>query len=387
MQQLSLRENRSPSSLYAHQRHALVALAQVLLELEQAEAARRLGTLAHRQRNLPAPTYTRLFGVDAPLRRLQAWLADPGGPRFVSIEGMGDLGKTALAHAAVQASLPMADWADLAWISVADQPFYRWRAQTDPAPLDPERILEQVAWQLGLEEIAALPAASRRAALQARLSRDLYLVVVDDLEPAHRPHELVASLLPLAGATRFLLTTRQRLSDLPGGTNLPLRELPRRPSLALLRQEVAERGLEPIPNPLLEQVYAVVGGNPLALKLVVGQAASLPMARVLEGLRAVEGSPASDLFRHIYLQSWHLLAPDARQTLVAMALLSSRGATYAELQTATALPPARLDPALRQLVTHSLLNLDPTPPGRYTVHRLTHTFLLNHVFALGEGSP
>ena len=381
---LSLECSRSMSGLYARQAEALGALAEALWEMECEEAARRSDALPCLQRNLPAATCTRLFGVTGMLRRVQSWLQDPNGPVLISVEGVGGLGKTALARAAVEATLRAGNWADLAWISVADHALHPWRPRSDAAPLDPEPVLEQIAWQLGLEEVAALAPARRRAALQARLTRQPHLIVIDDLEPAHCPAELAAGLTSLNRPTRFLLTTRQRLPDLPGGANLPLRELSRRASVALLRHEAALRGLPEFETAVLEQIHAVVGGNPLALKLVLGQAAALPLERILENLRAAEGVTAQNLFRRIYRQSWSLLTLDAQEVLLSMALFSSRGATSSELREATDLPGARLDGALGQLVTHSLLTFDPTPPGRYAVHRLTHTFLLSDIFAIGE---
>lgn len=384
VQALALERSRSLSGLYARQAEGLAALAEVLWQMEREEAARHGDALSCLRRNLPAATYTRLFGVTGMLRRLQSWLEDAGGPLLISVEGVGGLGKTALARAAVETALRAGSWADLAWVSVADHALHPWRERSDTAPLDPEGVLEQIAWQLGLEEVAVLAPTRRRAALQARLTRQPHLVVIDDLEPAHEPAELAANLMSFGGPTRFLLTTRQRLPDLPGGANLPLRELPRRASVALLRHEAALRGLPEFENSLLEQIHAVVGGSPLALKLVLGQAAALPLERVLENLQTPEGVAAQDLFRRIYRQSWGLLTSQAQEVLLSMALFSSRGATYSELQEATDLPGAQLDGALGQLVTHSLLAFDPTPPGRYAVHRLTHTFLLSRIFASDE---
>jgi hypothetical protein len=69
-----------------------------------------------------------------------------------------------------------------------------------------------------------------------------------------------------------------------------------------------------------------------------------------------------------------LLSDAARQTLVALLTFSPRGATYAELGIATALPAAQQEEALQQLIAHSLVFFDG---ARYTMHRLTYTFLLS----------
>lgn len=370
IQHLALAQHRSVSNVYARQGEAIRALAQTLWDLEQHDAAARQNARRARQRHLPPATWTRLFGVEEPLARVQAWLRDPRGPALVSIEGLGGIGKTSLAHAVAQALLD--EWQDLAWIAVAHRPYQLWTSEPTTA-LDPECVLEQIAWQLGWEEIARLAPLARRAALHQQLGRAAYLIVIDDLEPAHQPERLIEHLVPLTSPTRFILTTRQRLTDLPSGACLPLCELARAPAYALVRDEMARRHLSAPSDDWLARVYDTVGGNPLALKLVAGQAVSLPLEHIVENLRAARGAPAEHLWRAIYQQSWNVLSADARQTLCALTTFSPRGATYAELGIATALRAPRLDAALAQSVAHSLLFFDG---ARYTMHRLTYTFLL-----------
>jgi hypothetical protein len=126
----------------------------------------------------------------------------------------------------------------------------------------------------------------------------------------------------------------------------------------------------------MERVFALVGGNPMALKLIIGQAVSLPLHRVLENLLpAAKGTPAGNILQQIYRHSWKLLLPSARQVLFAMEKFSPNGANYEELLTATNLTSKELDSAMRQLVTHSLVVYNPSPVDQYTMHRLTYLFL------------
>ncbi len=373
VQQLALAQHRSVSSLYARQAEAVCALAQTLWELEQCQAAAHHAALAQRRRNLPAATWTKLFGVEEPLARAQAWLRDPRGPHLISIEGLGGIGKTSLAHAIVQSLLTLETWNDLAWIAIASHPYPTWT--TDPATtLDPESLLEQIAWQLGWEEMARMAPPLRRAALQQHLTRAPYLIVIDDVEPAHEPERLMQALVPLLQPTRLIVTTRQRWTTLPFGAHLPLRELERASAYELLRDEMARHHLPAPSDEWLARVYDLVGGNPLALKLVAGQAVSLPLEHIVENLRTARGAPAETLWHSIYQRSWDLLSDAARQTIVALLTFSPRGATYDELGIATALPAAQQEAALQQLIAHSLVFFDG---ARYTMHRLTHTCLLS----------
>jgi hypothetical protein len=376
MQELANDQGRSSSGLYAMQSQALRQLSKILSEMEAEAETHRAEAVNYRCRNLPPCPYQRLFGFEDSLSRLEQWLDDPQGPQIISIEGLGGLGKTALAHAAVREALASGPWADLAWVSTVDKPFYLWEAPDTPPPLNPDRIIEQIAEQLNLpEETINLPPKERRGAVKATLSAKPYLVVLEDLEPEHRPKDFLPNLITPTGPTRFILTSRQRLPMLPGCGNLFLHELTRDASFAIMRYEALDRKLR-ISDEDMDRVYALVGGNPMALKLIIGQAVSLPLHRVLENLLpATKGTPAGNILQQIYRHSWKLLLPSARQVLFAMERFSPNGTSYEDLLTATDLSKKDLDSALRQLVTHSLVVYNPAPLDQYTIHRLTYLFL------------
>ncbi len=367
VQALSIEAHIAPSTFYARQRAAIRRLAWHLWAMEREQHQAEQATWAHKTRHLPPATYTRLFGFEPALQQLRTWLLRETGPRWVLIEGLGGLGKTSLAHAFVLATLDA--WQDVAWVSAyAHRP--AWEAPTPR--LNTERLTERVAWQLGWDDVAALPPERRVPELRRRLGAHAYLIVFDDLLP-----ETLTRLLPqlpgFPAPSRFLITTRYRLG-LDGGAHLPMRELGQQDSLALLRHEIAQRGLPQPSDDALLALYERVGGNPLALKLVVGQLGFLPLQHVLARLPWA-AQLGEDFFAYIYQPLLDRLPPDARAVLQAMPYFAPEGATYEELQAFTHLPPRRLDDALYRLVHCALLDFDPRPPARYAIHRLTYVYL------------
>lgn len=128
----------------------------------------------------------------------------------------------------------------------------------------------------------------------------------------------------------------------------------------------------------LEQIYQTIGGNPLAIKLMVGQISVLSLSQVLENLQQAQHKEIDEFYTYIYWQAWRLLDKVSQQVFVVMPL--AQGGSLAQLEKLTQLETAALSQALRQLVKLSLVQVGGTlEDRRYTLHRLTETFLLNEV--------
>jgi len=66
---------------------------------------------------LPPPGYDQLFGVEPLRAQIAAQLTAPGPPWIVAVEGMGGIGKTALADISARRLMTTGRFAELAWIS------------------------------------------------------------------------------------------------------------------------------------------------------------------------------------------------------------------------------------------------------------------------------
>jgi hypothetical protein len=378
------RLNLTEDVVYKRQRAAIMDLAHIIWQLElEIRAARKMKMIGRLDITEPP----RLFGVQDKLSELMAALTTEGAPWLVAVVGVGGIGKTSLADAAVRALVARPVFADIAWISARQERFTLWdglQEAPDTAPaLTVEGLLDGVIEQFGFQDLTRYPLHQKRDQLCVRLRGRPYLVVVDNLETAADYRALVPDLQGLVNPTRFLLTSRRSLHDYPGIHNLSLDQLSAADSLALLRHEAGERGLADVaaaPDETLLQIYEVAGGNPLALKLLVGQMHTLSLSQVADDLRQAQGRRVEQLYRFIYWRSWQLLSDEARRVLTMMPLLAESGGGLEQIAALSELPHPALSAALKQLIALCLIHVRGTVEARrYGIHRLTETFLLNEV--------
>ena len=88
----------------------------------------------------------------------------------------------------------------------------------------------------------------------------------------------------------------------------------------------------------------------------------------------------NDLYTYIYWQTWQALSPAGQQALLAMTLAGPRGSRFTHLVAVSELEPDILNQALTELVAFSLLEVGgDLEERRYSIHRLTETFLLTEI--------
>ena len=339
---------------------------------------------ARRSRHLPPPEYTHLFGLAAAQREVADRLRRDDGPDFLSIEGLGGMGKTALARAVAFALAETSDYDGIAWVS-ARQTWLNDRGAIETAPdaaTSLADIVARLATQLGFAELAGLSAADKLDRLAGFLKSTRHLIVIDNLESVSDVALLLPALLPLARPARFLLTSRQTLSHYPAVVRFPVRPLSPEDSRALVASELRRRGRPgALPTAQMAALYEVVGGTPLALKLVAAQMAHWPLPALLENLRRARHAPER-LYTFIYQRAWLALGDPARQLLLSLLPLAPDGEDVAWLRAMSFLSPDAFDEALGQLRDYSLLETaGPDDAPRYRLHRLTTTFLQTEVLA------
>ena len=333
----------------------------------------------HRRRHLPPPDYLTLFGADDQLQRLTDLLTTPDAFTFVSVEGLGGIGKTSLARAVAHQLAGYGHWQDILWISAKQQ----WLGEqgdlhsiTSPArTLDD--IVTSLADQLGQQHLAGLDTSDKLARLMPLLKSTPYLIIIDNLETVADVDVLLPALQPLAGDTRFLLTSRQSVGRYPFVQTIPVPELGLADSQALVESELQRRGKPvTIDHHMMNRLYQFIGGLPLALKLMAAQLSRRSLDEVLEQLQMAKTNTPYGLYTFIYRQTWELLGDPARLLLLSALDIAPDGDTMSWLRRMSDLPDVDFDKALDQLIDFSLIEVGGMLGNRvYRLHRLTVTFL------------
>jgi len=378
MRAIAYSRNISEPTAYRKKDEALKQLAQLLLARE---AQTRLDWTSRLEHRLDLPPEVPLIGVENRLAQLLARMTAPAEPWLICLDGLGGIGKTALANALVRAPQIAGRFQAIAWVSARQQQFLPGAGLKESASpaLTPEAMTDSLLAQLAAEVSLAQPLAQKQAALADRLKSSPALIVIDNLETVPDYQAIMPLLHKLANPGKFLLTSRHSLKTQPGVFSAGVDELGPDDALSLLRHDIAARGLAESINATddqLKTIYAVVGGNPLALKLVVGQLSVLSLAQVLENLKQAQGQSVDELYTYIYWQAWHMLDEAGQRVFLLMPL--AQNGPPAQLRQLSQLPDPELQAALTRLAGLSLVQVrGDVSQRRYTIHRLTETFLLN----------
>lgn len=371
-------------SILRQQRQAIRLLAAALLQMEGAAVAARQ---AHAAPAVYAQPSIEPVGIDNQVAALLEAISNRTPPWIYSLEGMGGLGKTTLAAALLAAAGRENYFEDFAWASAQMVHFDvrgQMTVQQGPA-LTQGALVATLLAQLAPQEAAGLLGHPEAALglLRTILKRAPHLVVIDNLETALDIASLLPLLRTLVDPSKIVLTSRQKLV---GETDIHLYHVPElseMDALALLRQAGRQQGVASLsaPGVDLRPIYAVVGGNPLALLLVVGQLherVDLPM--LLANLKGARGAPVENLYTYLYRWAWDHLDERGRRVLLAMSLVKAQGDTLDFVAAVCDLPPAQVSGTLQQLLVLNLVyTLGDMHTRYYAIHSLTRSFLHEQV--------
>ena len=388
--QISIRMNRTVPNINARQRRGYELLASLIQQGEQEALEARRRRLLDR---LPAATGERLFGIETSIQSLCNAINHQGPPWIYSLEGMGGIGKTTLADAAVRSLIDALHWSDIAWITARRHLLMQdgTLETLDATPaLTANGLLDELEAILldGVPDRTHLAIRQRRTLLKQRLKRSRCLIVIDNLETVNDLDALLTSLREMAGPTTFILTTRLNPYAYADIYHFLVPDLCQSDALDLIRHEAGNANLPEIAQASDHQlmpIYETVGGNPLALRLVVGQTHIHALDAYLDALRNARGESVANLYSYIYWQSWNSLSEDAKQILLAMPLIADGNGDIEMLSAHADLPVAHVHDALSELVRRNLVDVRRGLDRHvYAIHSLTRTFLLTEVLQWRE---
>jgi len=342
--------------------------------------------------SLPSKPYRELVGRDILMGEIMAALRDPAGKWIVAIDGMGGIGKTALAREVVDCCLAERLFDVAVWEQAPkEQPGLMDRGK-GKGTLTYETTLDTIARQLGALDVPRLKGAEKEARVRALLQGQRVLVVLDNLETAKESqNEIARRLHSLLNPSKALLTSRHRFEG--DFYAIHLTGLDEDGTMRFIRQEARDKGIDRVTGAEIEELKGIAqptGGSPLALKLVVGQLGYLPLERVLGQLREVRlpehDSDEDDyvrFYKGIFFPSWQLLSDDGKKLLISMTHFAPGvGGTFEAVKATSDLADGVLTNSIKELWRLSFLEVGESPSlkqVRYYLHALTQYFVLSDI--------
>lgn len=373
--------NISESSLYYRQRQAVSQLTEILLDLEkQAGQSWRERMLAR----LEIPSYAQLVGIEEVKARLTSALLEKKSHFIISIDGLGGIGKTSLANQIARDVIQTTRFDEIAWITAKHthlSTLGRLQIESGRPVLTFPMLVDKLTTQFELPEKEERTQLQQQQLVKRFLRERACLIIIDNLETVADYRSLLPELRKWQNPSKFLLTSRLRLLDEPDVFSISLRELPPTAAFELLRLEAKRTGFKDLAaatDEALQKIYDTVGGNPLALKLIVGQLRFHSLPRVLERFAHTHSTEkGTGLFDYIYQEIWESLTDNRRITLLALTQAGETGFTFEHLVSVSMLDESIVADSLEELILLSLVDQKGSLfERRYSLHRLTTAFLL-----------
>jgi tetratricopeptide (TPR) repeat protein len=366
-------------------RRAMVALVEAVGEQQQLLAAPgELALPKPRQvyHNLPQPDYGTFIGREEELRQVHRLLSPESRHFLVTIDGIGGIGKSALAlevaHRYLRdyARLPPEERFDaIVWASAKSSVL---TADGIAPRQQVTRTLEDtyttISVTLEREDITRAPSEEQDELVRRALTQQRTLLIVDNLETVD-DERVNAFLRELPDPTKAMVTTRHRFDV---AYPVRLMGMPKQDGLLLIAQECARKGVT-LAKAETEKLYERTGGVPLA---IVWSVAQMGYGYGVESTLRRLGTPTGDVARFCFEEAMkHIRGRPAHRLLMALSLFSTDASREA-LGRVAELPVLDRDEGLVELERLSLV----TRRGwRFTILPLTAQYAKSERFNESDG--
>ena len=326
---------------------------------------------------LPRATYRTLFGTDSLHTELLTHLtSEEDTTQVVAVAGIGGIGKTSLIRNLVATLISNGFYRHLVWLHINGDRFTM--PDGTPADLSADSLIDRLLIELDPKFPLTGNIHTKHAHLTERLEQMSTLLVIDNLESLTVTEQALDGLQRVGHSLQVLLTTRHYPSSRPGLSRHRLGELSMTASVALLHEHAEQVQLQwsQAEASLVTEVYDAVGGNPFALKLIIGLATDLELPLILRDLKTARLGSIEAMYRNIFEFSWSTLSESARELLMIMPLATERGMSSRLIEINSGLSFHQLGTSISELISKSLLDVNGTTSARtYSIHRLTRSFL------------
>ncbi|BAY32471.1 hypothetical protein NIES2107_43600 [Nostoc carneum NIES-2107] len=359
---------------------------QIELEEKQKEVASLEARLNQLQGNPSVavpdnlPRYNDVFvGRKAEIVRCIEALSPEERGWGVAIDGIGGMGKTALALEVAHLARKQALFDAYLFVSAKTTWLTTEGVRQETLALSSlDSFCREFAKGLGQTDIVKITdATERRRALLDALRGRRVLLIWDNLETLNtEEREMIAEFLrKLPTPNKAIITSRRRTGE--SALTIRLDHLSPAEALELMQAKgrlyprLAQE-LNATKPEILTALYEAAGGNPLALDWTLGQVAHKGYSISIALERLQNAANSNDLYGFLFADAAQTLTNNDRTVLSALAVFRTP-ATTAALADATDLVITAIQLSLEQLVTLSLVNdLDGQ---RFGLHPLTRTYI------------
>lgn len=321
-------------------------------------------------------------------RCMQALDPQDRGGWGVVIDGIGGIGKTALALEVAHRALEQA-WFDAYLFASAKTTWLTPEGvrQETLALSSLDAFVREFARALGQSDIAQISdATERRRALLDALRGRRALLIWDNLETllAAERDAIAEFLRMLPSPNKAIITSRHRTGVSP--SLIRLDRLSEQEAFELMREKARRlprlaAELARADEQTRRAIYETAGGNPLVIEWILGQVALKGCSLAQALARLQDAARSQDVYAFLFADSARDLTPNDRAVLSALSGFQTPAGVGA-LADVTSLTPNEITLSIEKLVMLSLVN--DLEDERYGLHPLVRAYV--HA-AMGAGSP